>query len=192
MQPRAFLALLAFLAFVSLGLPDGLLGVSWPSMRGDFELPLEALGLLVSIQTAGYLVSSFLSGRLLKVMPIGTMLTVSTLAAALSLLGFALTHWWSLLLGLGFLAGLAGGAIDAGLNAYGASRFSARVLNWLHASFGVGTTLGPLIVTAVLSTGSVWRWSYVIVGSCQLLLALTFFTTRQRWRQVTEIASTAA
>src|SRR5690606_11928258 len=69
---------------------------------------------------------------------------------------------------------------------------SARVLNWLHASFGVGTTLGPLIVTAVLSTGSVWRWSYVIVGSCQLLLALTFFTTRQRWRQVTEIASTAA
>jgi len=161
-------------------------------MRGDFELPLEALGLLVSIQTAGYLASSFLSGRLLKVMPIGTMLTVSTLAAALSLLGFALTHWWSLLLGLGFLAGLAGGAIDAGLNAYGASRFSARVLNWLHASFGVGTTLGPLIVTAVLSTGSVWRWSYVIVGSCQLLLALTFFTTRQRWRQVTEIASTAA
>jgi len=188
MQPRAFLALLAFLAFVSLGLPDGLLGVSWPSLRGDFELPLDALGLLVSIQTAGYLISSFLSGRLLRRMSIGTMLAVSTLVAALSLLGFAVTQAWPALLGLGFMAGLAGGAIDAGLNAYGASHFSARVLNWLHASFGVGTTLGPLIVTAILSSGSVWRWSYVIVGACQLLLAATFFLTRGRWLRVAELS----
>lgn len=169
MPRRTLLALLAFLAFVSLGLPDGLLGVSWPSMRGAFDVPLTALGLLVGIQTAGYLVSSFLSGRVLRVMSIGSILALSTLAAALALLGFALTHSWPLLLAFGFLAGLAGGAVDAGLNAYGASHFSARVLNWLHASFGVGTTLGPLIVTAVLSSGSVWRWSYVIVGSGQLL-----------------------
>ena len=116
------------------------------------------------------------------------MLTLSTLAAALALLGFAVTNSWPLLLAFGFLAGLGGGAIDAGLNAYGASHFSARVLNWLHASFGVGTTLGPLIVTAVLSSGSVWRWSYVIVGCGQLLLALTFFSTRKRWLQVAVIS----
>ena len=181
MQPRAFLALLAFLAFISLGLPDGLLGVSWPSIRATLDLPLESLGVVVAVATVGYLVSSFLSGRLLRVMTIGTMLAASTLAAAAALLGFAATQSWPLLLAFALLSGMAGGAVDAGLNAYGAMHFSARVLNWLHASFGIGTTLGPLIVTAVLASDSVWRWSYVIVGSGQLLLAVTFFLTRGRW-----------
>lgn len=178
---RPLLILLSFLAFISLGLPDGLLGVSWPSMRRDFGVPLDALGLLAVFSTAGYLTSSFLSGRILRLLPIGTVLALSTLAAATALLGFALTAFWPLLLTLGFLAGLGGGAIDASLNAYGATHFSARTLNWLHAFFGLGTTLGPLIVTAVLGSGNIWRWSYVIVGSVQLLLALTFFLTRQRW-----------
>ena len=184
-MPRAtLLALLAFLAFVSLGLPDGLLGVSWPSMRLGFGVPLDALGTLVAVQTLGYLTSSSLSGRLLRVLPIGSLLALSTLAAALALLGFATTSLWPLLLACGFLAGLAGGAVDAGLNAYGARHFSARVLNWLHAFFGVGTTLGPLIVTAVLTSGAAWRWSYVIVGTAQLLLAATFYATRGRWADV--------
>jgi len=184
-MPRTtLLALLAFLAFVSLGLPDGLLGVSWPSIRSSFGVPLDALGLLVAFQTAGYLTSSSLSGRILRVLPIGSLLALSTLAAALALLGFAITASWQLLLAFGFVAGLAGGAIDAGLNAYGARHFSARILNWLHAFFGLGTTLGPLLVTAVLTSGHVWRWSYVIVGSAQVLLALTFFLTRRRWATV--------
>lgn len=181
-MPRAaLLALLAFLAFISLGLPDGLLGVSWPSMRLAFGVPLDALGTLVAFQTLGYLTSSSLSGRVLRVLPIGSVLALSTLAAALALLGFATVAYWPLLLACGFVAGLAGGAIDAGLNAYGARHFGARVLNWLHAFFGVGTTLGPLIVTAVLTSGAAWRWSYVIVGGAQLLLAATFFATRARW-----------
>jgi len=181
-MPRStLLALLAFLAFISLGLPDGLLGVSWPSMRLTFGVPLDALGTLVVFQTLGYLTSSSLSGRILRVLPIGSVLALSTLAAALALLGFATTTVWPLLLACGYLAGLGGGAIDAGLNAYGARHFSARVLNWLHAFFGVGTTLGPLIVTAVLTSGAAWRWSYVIVGGAQLLLAATFFATRARW-----------
>jgi fucose permease len=184
-MPRStLLALLAFLAFISLGLPDGLLGVSWPSMRLGFDLPLDALGTLVVFQTLGYLTSSSLSGRILRLLPIGSVLALSTLAAALALLGFALAAHWPLLLACGFVAGLAGGAVDAGLNAYGARHFSARVLNWLHAFFGVGTTLGPLIVTAVLTSGAAWRWSYVIVGSAQLLLAATFFATRARWADV--------
>lgn len=183
------LATLSFLAFISLGLPDGLLGVAWPSIRESLGVPLDALGLLVGFQTAGYLLSSFISGRVLRVMSIGAVLTVSTVLAASALLGFALTRSWPLLIGLGFVAGLAGGAIDAGLNSYGARHFSARVLNWLHASFGVGTTLGPLIVTAVLSSGGVWRLSYVIVGSAQMVLALVFFLTRRRWMGVSEVVS---
>ncbi len=186
MPPRALLAVLAFLAFVSLGLPDGLLGVSWPSISAGFGVPLDSLGLLVTFQTAGYLLASFLSGRVLRVMPIGTVLVLSTLAAAVSLLGFAVSSAWPPLLAFGFLAGLGGGAVDAGLNAYGATHFSARVLNWLHASFGVGTTLGPLIATVVLGSGSVWRWGYVIVGSAQLLLTVVFFMNRRRWREAAQ------
>lgn len=192
MPTRAVLALLAFLAFLSLGLPDGLLGVAWPSIRSDVGVPLDALGLLVSFTTAGYLISSFLTGRILQLLGIGGLLALSTATAATALLGFAATTSWPLLLACGTLAGLAGGAIDAGLNAYGASHFSNRVLNWLHAFFGLGTTLGPLIVTAVLASGNVWRWSYVIVGGGQVVLALTFFLTRKRWVEAPEIGSEGA
>lgn len=191
MPRRTPLALLAFLAFVSLGLPDGLLGVSWPSIGGDFGRPLDALGLIVVVQAAGYVASSFFSGQILQVLPVGDVLTLSTAAAGLALLGFAVTPFWPLLVALALVAGLAGGAVDAGLNAYGATHFSARTLNWLHAFFGVGTTVGPLIVTAVLGSGLAWRWSYVIVGTAQLLLALAFLRLRRRWDEVAALGGAA-
>jgi fucose permease len=186
MNRRTLLALLAFAAFVSLGLPDGLLGVSWPSISGGFGVPLEALGLLVAVTTAGYLTSSFLAGVILRVLPIGSVLALSTTAAAVALLGFSVSPYWPVMVALGFVAGLGGGAVDAGLNAYGARHFSARTLNWLHAFFGLGTTIGPLIVTSVLTAGLSWRWSYAIVGGAQALLAVTFFLTRNRWFPMTE------
>jgi fucose permease len=181
MSRQLLLALLAFLAFISLGLPDGLLGVSWPSISATFAVPLEALGLLVAVTTAGYLTSSFLGGAILRRMSIGAVLVLSTAAAAAALLGFAVSPHWPVIVLLGFVAGLGGGAIDASLNAYGARHFSARTLNWLHAFFGVGATIGPLVATAVLSADLVWRWSYAIVGSAQTILAIAFFITRGRW-----------
>lgn len=181
MPQRKLLIILAFIAYTSLGLPDGLLGVSWPSIRGEFAIPIDSLGLLVLITTAGYLCASFYSGVLLRLMPIGSLLSLATFAAAFALLGFAMAPSWHWVLGLGFIAGLGGGAIDAGLNTYGAEHFSPRLLNWLHAFFGLGTTLGPLIVTAVLGSEQIWRLSYWIVGSAQMILAFTFFTTRKRW-----------
>lgn len=192
MTQRSFLAVLAFVAFISLGLPDGLLGVAWPSIRSTFEVPIDALGLVVAVFTAGYLLSSFSSGLIMRVLQIGIVLAISTAAAATALLGFALTPYWPLLIAAAFLAGFGGGAVDAGLNAYGAKHFSARTLNWLHASFGLGTTIGPLVVTTVLNAGLVWRWSYAVVGCAQLLLAVTFFLTRKRWIQVAEIGGEKA
>ena len=191
MTRRTLVALLAFLAFVSLGLPDGLLGVSWPSMSRAFGVPLDALGLLVAVTVAGYLLSSFLSGAILRALPLGSVLALSTAAAAGSLLMFALAPAWPVVVVFAFVAGLGGGAVDAGLNAYGASHFSARTLNWLHAFFGLGTTLGPLIVTTVLGAGLEWRWSYALVGTAQALLAVTFFLTRDRWRPLEEEAGDA-
>lgn len=148
--------------------------------------------MLVLVTTAGYLTSSFLGGHLLRVLPIGRVLALSTAAAAAALLGFSATPSWLLMIGCGFLAGLGGGAVDAGLNAYGATHFSARTLNWLHACFGLGTTIGPLVVTAVLDAGRSWRWSYLAIGGAQAVLAAIFFLTRRRWQEVAGGGGSAA
>jgi fucose permease len=172
---------LAYLGFVSIGLPDGLLGVAWPSIRTSFGLPLDALGALLVMFTMGYLLSSFSSGRLLTRINVGSLLTLSCLATAASLIGYALAPQWWLMVVLGLLAGLGAGAIDAGLNTYAATHFSARSVNWLHACYGVGATIGPLIMTSVLMADRSWQWGYGIVGVWQLLLAVCFGLTHRWW-----------
>jgi fucose permease len=173
---------LAYLSFVSLGLPDGLNGVAWPSIRGYFNLPLDALGSLLVMFTAGYLVSSFSTGRILALMNLGSLLALSCLATAVSLIGYALAPAWWVMVALGPIAGLGAGAIDAGLNTYAATQFGARMLNWLHACYGVGAATGPVIMTSVLAARHPWQRGYVLVGLCQLLLAICFGLTRHLWR----------
>src|SRR5687768_5485819 len=113
---------LAYLGFVSLGLPDGLQGVAWPSIRVTFSLPLDALGVLLVMFTAGYLASSFTSGWLLARIGVGTLLALSCAATALSMIGYALAPAWWIMVALGVVAGLGAGAIDAGLNTFAAIR----------------------------------------------------------------------
>jgi fucose permease len=180
-RSKLILITLAYVGFISLGLPDGLLGVGWPSIRETFNLSLDALGALLTTFTVGYLLSSFSSGRMLSHIGVGVLLTLSGFATAISLLGYAVSPGWFVMVGLGVLAGLGAGAIDAGLNTYVATHHSARTLNWLHAAFGVGAAAGPLVMTAVLQSGLVWRWGYVIVGAAQVALALCFLLTRRRW-----------
>jgi len=172
---------LAYLAFVSLGLPDGLIGVAWPSIRAYFNLPLDALGSLLVMFTAGYLVSSFLSGRFLSVMSVGTLLALSCLATAASLIGYAIATVWLMVVTLGTVAGLGAGAIDAGLNTFAATQFSARMVNWLHACYGVGAATGPVIMTSVLAARHPWQSGYAVVGVWQLALAVCFLVTRRWW-----------
>src|SRR5215475_777443 len=169
-QAGILLVALAYLGFVSIGLPDGLLGVAWPSIRASFGLSLDALGALLVMFTMGYLLSSFSSGRLLMHINVGSLLALSCLATAASLLGYALSPRWSMMVALGMLAGLGAGAIDAGLNTYAATHFSPRSVNWLHACYGVGATVGPLIMTSVLMADRPWQWGYGFVGVWQLLL----------------------
>jgi MFS family permease len=125
-QSTILLAGLAYVGFISLGLPDGLLGVAWPSIHAFFNLPLDALGALLLMFTTGYLLSSFSSGRILARLNVGALLALSCLATAMSLLGYALTSSWWVMVALGLLSGLGAGAIDAGLNTYAATHFSAR------------------------------------------------------------------
>ncbi len=180
-RPAIVLLALAFVGFISLGLPDGLLGVGWPSIRETFGLPLDALGALLATFTGGYLVSGFMSGRVLARLGVGTLLALSGLATASSLLGYAAAPAWWLIVALGAVAGLGAGAIDAGLNTYVATHHSARTLNWLHAFFGLGATIGPLVMTTVLQNDLPWRWGYVVVGMAQLALAACFVATRSWW-----------
>ena len=182
-RPGLLLLSLAYVGFVSLGLPDGLLSVAWPSIRTSFHLPLNALGPLLVLFTTGYLLSSFSSGRLLARLNVGTLLALSCLATAVSLLGYALAPRWEVMVAFGGLAGLGAGAIDAGLNTYVATHYNARTLNWLHACYGIGAASGPVIMAHVMDANLSWQWGYGLVGVGQLGLAGCLSLTRQQWSQ---------
>lgn len=192
LPPSRIVAPLSALAFISLGLPDGLLGVAWPTMRTSFGVRIDALGALLAAATAGYVVSSFSSGRLLRRLNLGSVLAVSCLLTACALLGYAASAAWLGVLGLAAVLGLGAGAIDAGLNTYVATYYSARMLNWLHACFGVGAATGPLIMTAVLRSGSSWRRGYLIVGLAQVALAVCFALMSRAWPRADGTAHEAA
>jgi Fucose permease len=183
---------LSYFSFVSLGLPDGLNGVAWPSIRAYFDLPLDALGALLVMFTLGYLASSMSSGWLLARMSVGTLLALSCLATAISMIFYTLVPAWWMMVALGAIAGLGAGAIDAGLNTFAATEFSARMVNWLHACYGIGAATGPVIMTSVLAARHPWQRGYQIVGGWQLLLAICFVLTRRWWPKQNATDETSA
>src|SRR4030042_4274093 len=151
-HPNLGLIFLAYVAFIALGMPDGLLGVAWPSIRGTFSLQLDALGSLLIFSISGYLISSFLSGRLIALQGVGRVLAVSCAMTGVAFLGYILVPSWWMMVSLGFLAGLGAGAIDAGWNTYVAAHFSEGLMQWLHASYGIGGTFGALLMTVAINT----------------------------------------
>ncbi len=181
--PKLGLVVLAYVAFIALGMPDGLLGVAWPSIRASFSLPVDAVGLLLSAAVAGYLTSSFLSGPLIARLGVGKVLAVSCAMTGAGLIGYTLAPVWWMMVLLGVVAGLGAGAIDAGLNTYVAAHFGVGLMQWLHACYGIGVTLGPIIMTIALTTQNSWRMGYRIVGSFQLALAACFALTLPLWNQ---------
>lgn len=182
-QSKIGLIILAYMAFISLGMPDGLIGVAWPSIRRDFSVPLEYLGIQMFAGTSGYLLSSFFSGRVMSRLGVGRLLALSCLLTGMALLGYTLVPAWALFIPLAVIGGLGAGAIDAGINTYIASEHSEGLMQWLHASFGIGVTAGPLIMTVGLNSFASWRWGYMIVGIAQVSLALCFALTARMWKR---------
>ena len=180
---RAGLILLIFVAFIALGMPDGLLGVGWPSIRASFNVPIDALGALLFVSMIGYLTSSFLSGELTRRWGVGRLLIVSCALTGAGLIGYTLVTQWWMMVALGLAAGMGAGGIDSSLNAYVARHYSAGLMQWLHASYGVGITAGPLIMTAALTNFRDWRLGYLLVGAVQIVLAITFWITLPIWQQ---------
>ena len=179
---RVLLIGIAYSGFIALGLSSGLLGVAWPSMRASFGLSLDAVGTLLVATTAGSLLSSFSSGPVVSRIGAGRLLLVASVLMGVGLLGYSLAPTWWVLVLIGVLSGMGGGAMDAGMNTYFAANHSASLMNWLHACFGLGATLGPVVMTTVLNMGQSWRWGYVVAGVLQGLLALSFGLTLPQWQ----------
>lgn len=186
------LLLLAYLGFISLGLPDATLGIIWPSLRAEFTLPQSAMGWVFVFGAGGYISASLLAGTLIKRLGVGNLLAASTLVMVAALTGYGLANSWAMFLASSFISGLGSGAIDAGLNTYAASRFSEKHMNWLHGCYSTGATLGPVVLTAVLSAGLVWRLGYGTIATVMLLLGIAFVLTRQRWNDSAPVMVTHA
>lgn len=174
---------LALVAFVALGLPDGTLGVAWPSMAGDLERPISDLGVLLVAQAGGYLLVSAANGYLVARVGTGRLLAAAAAASALGLGGFAAGAGWPVLIVASIVVGMAAGAVDAGINAHVALHHSRRAMGLLHAAFGVGATAGPLLVTTLVRAELSWRVAYGVLVAAQLVLLGGFSWTRRRWQR---------
>ena len=172
-----------YMSFISLGLPDSLLGAAWPVMVGELQAPLSYAGIISMIIAGGTIVSSLLSDRMTRRFGAGLVTAVSVLMTALALLGFSLSgsFWVLCLIAIPF--GLGAGAVDAALNNYVALHFASRHMSWLHCFWGIGATAGPYIMGWALGAGHGWRTGYGIVSGIQLLLTLGLFLSLPLWKK---------
>ncbi|HVG59376.1 MAG TPA: MFS transporter [Hyalangium sp.] len=175
------LLVLAYLAFISLGLPDAVHGVAWPSLRDSFNLPQPLLGALLAVAAAAYFLSGILAGKLMQALGIGGLLAGSTVLVTVGILSYSVAPAFVLFFLAAPVVGFGSGAIDAALNTYAARNFSPKHMSWLHAAYAAGATTGPAIMTAVLSGGASWRVGYAVVGVTLGTLALAFIAARKRW-----------
>lgn len=190
-RARVNLLVLSYVAFVALGLPASLMGVAWPTLRAEFALPLDALGLLLISSTIGYLISSFIIARLISRFGIGSLLICSTLLSAAAFIGYTIAPAWIVIVLLGAVGGFGSGVMDAGLNTYLAAEYNEGQMQWLHASFGAGATLSPLIMTASLTLFASWRPAYLFAGVLMICMAICFVVTLPAWKRPRQASSAA-
>ena len=172
-----------YLAFISLGLPDSLLGVAWPLMRIELGKGLEAAGMVSMVISGGTILSSLASGYVLKRMNTGMVTFISCFMTACALLGFSLSPslFWIILSAIPL--GLGAGSIDAGLNHYVATHYKAHHMSWLHCFWGIGATLSPLLMSHLIKTQGEWRKGYQTVSIIQFVLVLVLFVTLPLWKR---------
>jgi fucose permease len=187
--PRVVLLALVYAAFISIGLPDGMFGVAWPPMRADFAAPLASAGWVTVVMTSASAVSGFASGWVLARLGTGRVVAISGVLTALALLGFGVAPSFGWILLLTLPLGLGAGSVDAGLNHFVARHYNARQMNWLHGCWGIGATIGPMVMGAALAGAAGWQGGYRIVGGLQLALAIVLVSTLALWAREPEHAS---
>ena len=170
-----------YLGFISLGLPDGALGIGWPLMRLDFGVPIHYAGFILFITLPLSALSSLMSAHLGEKYGVGKLAFASALLTSSSLLGIStVTSYWGLIL-FSVGLGIGQGAVDALLNAYVAKHYNARHMSWLHGCWAVGATIGPALMTRVISTSGAWSMGYLSLGSAQFVIALILLFSLGFW-----------
>lgn len=177
------LLVIIYIAFISLGLPDAILGSAWTMIYEDLNVPISYAGLVTMIITGGTIVSSFFSGKMIKKFGTGKVTTFSVFLTAMGLLGvyFAPSFIWICLLAVPL--GLGAGAVDSALNNFVANHYEAKHMNWLHCFWGIGATSGPFIMSFYLLKENGWRSGYATIGIIQAILVIGLFLSLPLWRK---------
>ncbi|MFR1105678.1 MAG: MFS transporter [Acutalibacteraceae bacterium] len=172
-----------YMAFISLGLPDALLGAAWPTMQPEFGVPISYAGIISMIIAVGTIVSSLQSDRLTRRLGAGKVTAVSVAMTAAALIGFSLTHSFWLLCVWAVPYGLGAGGVDASLNNYVALHYESRHMSWLHCMWGVGATLGPYLMGYALTNGGGWNAGYRYIGIIQIVLTAFLLFSLPLWKK---------
>ncbi len=181
-----------YLAFISLGLPDAVLGSAWPIMSDAFGVSVSSMGIVTIIISAGTIVSSLQSNRLIQKIGVYRITVASVACTAVSLLGFAMSpSFWVLCL-WAVPYGLGAGSVDAALNNYVAVHFESKYMSWLHCMWGVGAALGPSIMSLALTGGFTFRMGYGVLFVIQIILAGIILLSRRVWQPSAQDATTEA
>ena len=171
-----------YVAFISLGLPDAVLGAAWPTMSGDLNAPISWAGGISMTISAGTIVSALLSDRMTLRFGAGKVTAVSVALTAFALFGFSIApNYWTLLL-FAIPYGLGAGGVDAALNNYVAIHYESRHMSWLHAMWGLGTLLGPYIMAYALGAGQGWAWGYRYISILQIVLTVVLVFSLPLWK----------
>lgn len=186
------LLIIIYLAFISLGLPDSLLGSAWPAMYQEFSVPVSYAGGISIIIAIGTIISSLQSDRLTKKFGTGKVTAVSVLMTAVALLGFSISHSYAILCLWAIPYGLGAGSVDASLNNYVALHYASRHMSWLHCMWGIGASLGPYIMGYALTGGQSWNMGYRYIAMIQITLTFILIISLPLWKkQGTGIANQA-
>ena len=187
---------ITYLAFISLGIPDGILGAAWPTMYSQLDVPVSSAGFISMTICLGTIIASLQSDRLTKKLGTGKVTAFSVLLTALALAGFSLSDQFWMLICWALPYGLGAGAIDASLNNFAAIHYASRHMSWLHCMWGLGAALGPVILGIVLTSGGTWHNGYLAIALMQAALTMVLFLSLPLWRRfenaapVTETAAT--
>ncbi len=179
----SILLIIIYLAFISLGLPDSLLGSAWPSMYQELGASVSWAGIISMIIAAGTIVSSLASDRLTRLLGPGKVTAVSVFMTAAALFGFSVSHSFWMLCLWAVPYGLGAGSVDAALNNFAALHFPARHMSWLHCMWGIGASIGPVIMGWAVSGGLRWNGGYRIISILQIGLTLILVFTLPLWKK---------
>lgn len=177
------LLIIIYLAFISLGLPDSLLGSAWPTMYQEFSVPVSYAGGLSMIIAAGTIISSLQSDRLTRAFGTGKVTAASVLMTAVALFGFSISHSYAALCLWAVPYGLGAGSVDASLNNYVALHYASRHMSWLHCMWGVGASLGPYIMGYALTSGQGWNMGYRYIAILQIVLTAILIFSLPLWKK---------